>query len=450
MKIVELFKEFVTKLEASAEGVEPQAVETAELKLEDAQVIALAAGVEADVEIARSGKFVDMNKNVVEVTPDLMKALAASVDLEAHEPKLKLGHEPIKTDTPDFGSVLGLRYDDTIDRLMAKIRPTQALIKRVREGAFNSRSMEFSRDEKGGVKFLHLGFLGARRPAISGLTPVALSEPVAGEPTVLCTEPEDAAEFFAFGLTAAQRDAVAAEDFAGPNRTFPINSQAHVEAAASLLHHAADPSAVKAKIIAIAKRKGFSLPATWSTSKPIDKAASSKGEQKVAASTPDEETQNMAQEATIERLRAQIKDGARDRVKAFLAANVKRIPLGVVKAGVEDGLVALMTAETDSDATFSFKLSEGAERATTASEFVFAILAAFPEQITAAETTETAKAGAEEAVLPAEFADADPASVDVHFAAEREMAEAKAAGSEISYLEGVLRVERKARASSKK
>jgi hypothetical protein len=438
-------EESVEAKEAKAEGEK-----MASLQIGD-EVIALAAGQEAEVEIARSGKFVDMNKNVVEVTPALMKDLAASIDLEKHEPKLKLGHEPIRTDTPDLGSVVGLAYDEAKDRLMAKIRPTMALVKRVREGAFNQRSMEFARDEKGGVRFLHLGFLGARKPAISGLAPVALA---AGEPeaTVLCTESEDAAEFFAFGLTAAQRKAVADEDFAGPNHTFPIDSQAHLEAAASLLHHAADPTAVKAKAIAIAKRKGLILPATWSLdtsvkSKPVGKIAAAE-----AVTTPDaEEKVKMASEATIERLRAQVKDGAKDRVRAFLAANSKRIPLGVVKAGVEDGLVALMATEADSETPFTFKLSESEEaKPVTASAFVMAILSAMPEQITAAESTETVKTGAEEASeTPAEFADADKESVEMHLATEREIAEAKGKGETINYLEGVLRVERKRRGASK-
>ena len=61
----------------------------------------------------------------------------------------------------------------------------------------------------------------------------------------------------------SERAAMAADSFAGPNRTFPINSQEHVHSAAMLLHHAADPSKVKEKIIAIAKRKGYSLPQAW-------------------------------------------------------------------------------------------------------------------------------------------------------------------------------------------
>lgn len=60
-----------------------------------------------------------------------------------------------------------------------------------------------------------------------------------------------------------ERDSYAAEDFAGPDQSFPITTQAQLEAAAHLIGHAAYPEAVKAKAIAIAKRKGFTLPKAW-------------------------------------------------------------------------------------------------------------------------------------------------------------------------------------------
>jgi len=61
------------------------------------------------------------------------------------------------------------------------------------------------------------------------------------------------------------RDKLKASDFAGPNRSFPIVTAADVSDAARLIGKAADPEAVKARIIAIAKRKGFAdaIPAGW-------------------------------------------------------------------------------------------------------------------------------------------------------------------------------------------
>jgi hypothetical protein len=54
---------------------------------------------------------------------------------------------------------------------------------------------------------------------------------------------------------------VPAEDFAGPHRSFPIDSPEHFKSALHLVGHADDPAAVRARAIAIAKRKGYPMPA---------------------------------------------------------------------------------------------------------------------------------------------------------------------------------------------
>src|SRR5690242_995432 len=77
----------------------------------------------------------------------------------------------------------------------------------------------------------------------------------------------------------AERDAMDESDFAGPHESFPIKTQADVHNAARLIGHADDPAAVKAAIIRIAKRKGFSLPASWA-----DEDSGSSGETTKAAS----------------------------------------------------------------------------------------------------------------------------------------------------------------------
>lgn len=60
-----------------------------------------------------------------------------------------------------------------------------------------------------------------------------------------------------------EREAMPLEDFAGPNRTFPIADQDDVFSAARLYGHAEHPDQVKQNIINIAKRKGFKLPDGW-------------------------------------------------------------------------------------------------------------------------------------------------------------------------------------------
>src|SRR5260221_12942640 len=56
------------------------------------------------------------------------------------------------------------------------------------------------------------------------------------------------------------RDKLSEADFAGPNRTFPIVTQSDVGDAMKLSGKAKDPAAVKARIAAIARRKGLTPP----------------------------------------------------------------------------------------------------------------------------------------------------------------------------------------------
>jgi hypothetical protein len=77
-----------------------------------------------------------------------------------------------------------------------------------------------------------------------------------------------------------KRSDLAESDFAGPNRTYPIMSAKDVQDAARLIGHAADPAAVKKKIIAIAKRKGFPIPDAWKTEKAFTVFKDASGKQR--------------------------------------------------------------------------------------------------------------------------------------------------------------------------
>ncbi len=66
-------------------------------------------------------------------------------------------------------------------------------------------------------------------------------------------------------ISQAERDKMPAEDFAGPHQSFPIRNQQDVEDAARLIGHAADPEAVKRRILAICKRLGLDPPEAWET-----------------------------------------------------------------------------------------------------------------------------------------------------------------------------------------
>ena len=65
-------------------------------------------------------------------------------------------------------------------------------------------------------------------------------------------------------LNTAQRMKLPASSFADPaGRKFPILDQNDVDSAAHLIGKAGNPGAVKARIIAIARRKGLTLPDAW-------------------------------------------------------------------------------------------------------------------------------------------------------------------------------------------
>lgn len=65
-------------------------------------------------------------------------------------------------------------------------------------------------------------------------------------------------------LTKQQRDALPESDFGQPNgRLFPIVDQDDLDSAAHLIGKAKNPDKVKARIIAIAKRKGLKIPDAW-------------------------------------------------------------------------------------------------------------------------------------------------------------------------------------------
>ena len=59
-------------------------------------------------------------------------------------------------------------------------------------------------------------------------------------------------------------DQIPNEDFAGPERSFPIQSQEDVDRVARLYGHASDPAAVRRAATAIIKRKGLQMPDVWS------------------------------------------------------------------------------------------------------------------------------------------------------------------------------------------
>jgi hypothetical protein len=436
-EIVERLRKFVTDLGASDEAV-----------------IALEAGKECRIECGRSGTFTDMHGKSLTLDGATMSGIAERFDQDGYH-KLKLGHVEIKSDSPDYGDVTRLEFDAARDRLVAFAVPTEITVEKNRKEGFKRASMELTGETvEGPWHFKHLSLLGARRPAIPGLAPIALAEQQGEHVFVFADGGDDEIELYFRQFDAKARKDAAKSGAAMPDGSFPIENEQDLKNAIQAIGRAKDPEAAKAHIRKRAKALGLTdlLPESWKGAKPLDTSDNFDPETKETQMSDELKAKLEAQETENKRLRKQLADGARGRVKAFLAENVKRIPLKLKNAGLEDGLTEILAAEAGSSAPVSIEFSapdkegKAAKVSQTAGEFVMHLLANLPEQTTREETTETARNGAEDP-QPNEdekalFAGADPDSVEYHLAVQKEILDAKAKGQEISYLEGVKRVER--------
>lgn len=334
--------------------------------------VALAAGEVKKVEIARSGKFNAKIGGKTELTPEMLAWTADNFD-STRDHKIKLGHKPIDTDTPDYGDITGLEFDRKRDRLLAHIKPTDSLVEKNRKGEFKRLSMELGRREDGNLEFNHLSFLGAHRPAISELADVSLAEGL--QPVFLA---------------------------AGPDDDEDVDTEP----------------------------------------KPTEKVET-KPESVVAAAAAEEAHMSEEIQAENKALKERLAEYAAADVNTFLASDamVKVIPIGVLE-NVKRVLTALATADADGTAGAVMFAGDGKETKASPYQAMKTIFAAWPEKTSEVEKKELAKDGMETPIAdPREFAGADPESVQAHLAAQQLIAEEKAKGNVLSYIDGLRKVE---------
>lgn len=432
--------------------------------------IALEAGKPIQVETARSGTFVDMHGTRVVFTPEVLANMAAGFD-PAEDHKVKIGHKPIDTDTPDYGDVTALAYDEKRDRLLATIVPTEITVEKNRKEGFRRASLEArGKTAAGPWTFEHLALLGARRPGVDNLAPIALAaeagegvavflealNPELGEP-----DPRPEVELHLRAFDAKARKAAAKSGAAMPDGSFPIENEQDLRNAIQAIGRAKDPEAAKAHIRSRAKVLGLTklLPTSWSGAGPeegaLDKSAtvSPNDDPKPKEGEPNmDEKALQAAQAEAERLRKIVAAGAGNAAKAFVDANAKRLPLRMRQQGIEAFLAALMASEAVAaePVVLKFAIPEGEGKTKEVEEAPSAalmrILAALPEQTTAAETTETSADGHDRAALSRIDAtvpvDADSAELDL--AVEEEMKAAKARGENVTYFDAYLALHKRA------
>ncbi|MBF0481276.1 MAG: hypothetical protein HQK81_06170 [Desulfovibrionaceae bacterium] len=122
-----------------------------------------------EFEVLRVGTFVDSKGVTHHFDEARLDKIAASYDPAKHEAPMVIGHP--ETNAPAFGWIKGLRRDGL--RFLAT--PTQVqpeFEEMVKSGKFKKRSISLYPDDT----VRHVGFLGAKPPAVKGLRDIAFSE----------------------------------------------------------------------------------------------------------------------------------------------------------------------------------------------------------------------------------------------------------------------------------
>lgn len=136
--------------------------------------------VSARIEVFRPGTFTPMIGAPVSYSAADLKAIADAYDPATAPAPIVIGHP--KIDAPAYGWVESFDYDADAERLFANLHQIEpAFAAMVRDGRFKKVSMQFMRPDQAsnpvpGTWYpMHVGFLGAAAPAVSGLKNVAFS-----------------------------------------------------------------------------------------------------------------------------------------------------------------------------------------------------------------------------------------------------------------------------------
>ncbi|MGR1580135.1 hypothetical protein ACSSNL_01595 [Thalassobius sp. S69A] len=134
----------------------------------------------ARIEVFRPGTFSPMVGAEITFSAADLKAVADAYDPETAPAPIVVGHP--SNDTPAYGWIEGLEYDESQERLFADLHEIEPQFSDlVKAGRFKKVSMSFfgpdhaANPNPGAWYPKHVGFLGAAAPAVSGLKNVAFS-----------------------------------------------------------------------------------------------------------------------------------------------------------------------------------------------------------------------------------------------------------------------------------
>lgn len=124
------------------------------------------------VDALRPGTFRGIDGKEHTVSLGDLEKMAANTNeqVKSWRPPLVTGHP--KMDSPRYGSIVGARVNNGILQLAAAdLSPS--FVDSVRRGEYTDRSLSFYYPD---LTIRHLGFLGAHKPAVTGLAPVSFGE----------------------------------------------------------------------------------------------------------------------------------------------------------------------------------------------------------------------------------------------------------------------------------
>ena len=135
------------------------------------------------IAIFKTGQHTDSHGNVLDATPDYLRAIAASYQPALHEAPAVIGHPA--DNAPAYGWVQSLAFNDADGVLYADFSQVEPqFAEMLKAGRFKKRSASFyppghpANPTPDRPYLRHVGFLGAQPPAVKGLADFA----DAGEP----------------------------------------------------------------------------------------------------------------------------------------------------------------------------------------------------------------------------------------------------------------------------
>lgn len=131
-----------------------------------------------NIAIFRTGQHADSHGNVLDATPDYLRAIAESYQPALHEAPAVIGHPA--DNAPAYGWVQSLNYNDADGVLYANFSQVdEGFAGLLKAGRFKKRSASFyppghpSNPTPDRPYLRHVGFLGAQPPAVKGLADFA-------------------------------------------------------------------------------------------------------------------------------------------------------------------------------------------------------------------------------------------------------------------------------------